>query len=68
MDDLDIGSGKVYGNTKAYPSSPCFYVVANLVDSGFLALWLSSILAVIFGLLFVWGSSDVSLFYRFRGP
>ncbi|WVQ80868.1 hypothetical protein IAT38_002975 [Cryptococcus sp. DSM 104549] len=27
-------------------------------DSGFLALWLSSLLAVVIGLLFVWGSTD----------
>jgi hypothetical protein len=32
---------------------------ADGVDSGFLALWLASIFAVIFGLLFVWGSTDV---------
>jgi hypothetical protein len=29
-------------------------------DSGFLALWLTSIMAVLIGLLFVWGSTDVS--------
>lgn len=29
-------------------------------DSGFLALWLTSILGVLVGLLFVWGSTDVS--------
>ena len=28
-------------------------------DSGFLALWLTSIIGVVFGLLFVWGSTDV---------
>jgi hypothetical protein len=26
-----------------------------------LALWLTSIIGVVFGLLFVWGSTDVSL-------
>lgn len=31
-------------------------------DSGFLALWLSSVLAVLIGLLFVWGSTEVSRF------
>lgn len=35
--------------------------MAHSLDSGFLALWLSSIFAVIFGLLFVWGSTDVRL-------
>jgi hypothetical protein len=30
-------------------------------DSGFLALWLTSILAVLIGLLFVWGSTDVRI-------
>jgi hypothetical protein len=30
-------------------------------DSGFLALWLTSILAVLIGLLFVWGSTDVGV-------
>jgi hypothetical protein len=28
-------------------------------DSGFLALWLTSIMAVLIGLIFVWGSTDV---------
>ena len=30
-------------------------------DSGFLALWLTSIMGVVFGLFFVWGSTDVRL-------
>lgn len=30
-------------------------------DSGFLALWLTSIIAVLVGLLFVWGSTDVRI-------
>lgn len=30
-------------------------------DSGFLALWLTSIIGVVFGLFFVWGSTDVSI-------
>lgn len=29
-------------------------------DSGFLALWLASLIGIIVGLLFVWGSTDVS--------
>lgn len=29
-------------------------------DSGFLALWLASLIGIIIGLLFVWGSTDVS--------
>lgn len=32
-------------------------------DSAFLVLWLTSLLAVLFGLFFVWGSTDVSLFW-----
>lgn len=33
-----------------------------MADSGFLALWLASIFGVIFGLLFVWGSTEVSVY------
>jgi len=35
-------------------------------DSGFLALWLTTIMGVLIGLLFVWGSTDVS--QLFTGP
>ena len=34
---------------------------AKLSDSGYLALWLTSLLGVLVGLCFVWGSTDVSL-------
>lgn len=37
--------------------------LANSTDPAFLALWLTTLLGVLFGLLFVWGSSDVSLLH-----
>lgn len=42
---------------------------ADSTDPAFLALWLTSLMAVLFALLFVWGSSDVSVqtFHRGRG-
>lgn len=66
-DDLDRtrggGGGKVPVRLQVYHGRFGHWEREGLrkyKDSGFLALWLTSIMGVLLGLLFVWGSTDVS--------
>ena len=69
LDQARSGNGKVPIRLQVYHGRFGHWEREGLrkyKDSGFLALWLTSILGVLIGLLFVWGSTDVSLWYWTR--
>jgi hypothetical protein len=68
LDQVRAGNGKVPIRLQVYHGRFGHWEREGLrkyKDSGFLALWLTSIMGVLIGLLFVWGSTDVSLLEAF---
>jgi hypothetical protein len=64
LDQVRAGTGKVPIRLQVYHGRFGHWEREGLrkyKDSGFLALWLTTIMGVLIGLLFVWGSTDVSL-------
>jgi hypothetical protein len=64
LDQVRAGNGKVPIRLQVYHGRFGHWEREGLrkyKDSGFLALWLTTIMGVLIGLLFVWGSTDVSL-------
>jgi hypothetical protein len=70
LDRVRAGNGKVPIRLQVYNGRFGHWEREGLrkyKDSGFLALWLTSIMGVLIGLLFVWGSTDVSHFLAQQG-